>query len=301
MSSFAPGAKFAGHVIRAELGRGGMGVVYRATHVHLQREVALKILSPRVAADDQFRARFRREAEAAASVHHPNVVPIYDAGEDDGLLYVTMRFVAGVDLARLIAAEERLPAGRATRLVAQVAAALDAAEARGVLDRDVKPANVLIEGQHESEQALLTDFGLTKIMHAQTSLTETGALLGTIDYAAPELLSDEHVDARTDVYGLGCVLYQALTGQVPYPRNSTPAKILAHLEAPVPSLCAALPGASPELEAVVACALAKDPDERFVSAGELGRAALAAVGRPAGPWPSPSSVHVSMRTERATV
>src|SRR4051794_37118465 len=251
MSSLAPGSRFAGHVIGVELGRGGMGVVYRATHVHLQREVALKLLGPRVAADDQFRARFRREAEAAASLNHPNVVPVYDAGEEDGLLYVTMRYVEGVDLARLIATEGPLPLDRAAELVAQVAGALDAAHARGVLHRDVKPANVLIEGRGESEQALLTDFGLTKIMHAQTSLTETGALLGTIDYAAPELLSDEHVDARTDVYGLGCVLYQALTGQVPYPRNSTPAKILAHLEAPVPSLCAALPGASPELEAVV--------------------------------------------------
>ena len=244
MGSFAPGSTFAGHVIGAELGRGGMGVVYRATHLHLRREVALKVLSAKVAADDQFRARFRREAEAAASVHHPNIVPVYDAGEDDGFLYVTMRFVDGVDLARLLAAEERLPLDRAVRLVAQIGAALDAAHARGVLHRDVKPANVLIEGEGESERALLTDFGLTKIMHAQTSLTETGALLGTIDYAAPELLNDAHVDARTDVYGLGCVLYQVLTGEVPYPRSSAPAKIFAHLEAPVPSLAATLPEAS---------------------------------------------------------
>src|SRR4051794_22191840 len=297
MNSFAPGSRFARHVIGAGLGRGGMGIVYRATHVHLQREVALKILSPRVAADDQFRARFRREAEAAASVHHPNVVPVYDAGEDDGLLYVTMRFVEGVDLARLIAAEERLPAGRAARLVAEVAAALDAAHARGVLHRDVKPANVLIEGQRESEHALLTDFGLTKILHAQTSLTETGALLGTIDYAAPELLSDDHVDARTDVYGLGCVLYEALTGEVPYPRKSAPAKIFAHLEAPVPALSATLPEASPELEDVVRCALAKDPDDRFTSAGELGRAALDAVTQPSRP--RPARVAPDARTEPA--
>src|SRR4051794_26490716 len=167
MSSLAPGSRFAGHVIGVELGRGGMGVVYRATHMHLHRDVALKLLGPRVAADDQFRERFRREAKAAASVHHPNVVPVYDAGEEDGLLYVTMRYVEGVDLARLITAEGRLPLDRAVRLVAQVAGALDAAHALGVLHRDVKPANVLIEGEGEAEQALLTDFGLTKTVHAQ--------------------------------------------------------------------------------------------------------------------------------------
>src|SRR4051812_6447318 len=276
MSSLAPGSSFAGHVIGAELGRGGMGVVYKAMHVHLQRVVALKLLGPRVAADDQFRARFRREAEGAASVHHPNVVPVYDAGEEDGLLYVTMRFVEGVDLARLLAAEERLPLDRAVRLVAQIAAGLDAAHARGVIHRDVKPANVLIDLDGDSEVAVLTDFGLTKPMNADT-LTETGALLGTIDYAAPELLDGAAVDARTDVYALGCVLYEILSDEVPYPRTSVPARIFAHMEAAVPSLAAVVPDAPAALDAVIRCAMSKDPDDRYDSAGALGRAAVAAV------------------------
>jgi serine/threonine protein kinase len=216
MDELAVGATFADHVIRGVAGRGGMGVVYRALHVPLKREVALKVISPEISDDAELRARFRREFEAAALVQHPNVIPIYHAGEVDGRLYVTMRYVEGVDLARLIAIESRLEPARAATLVAQVAAALDAAHKAGLVHRDVKPANVLVEG----ERAWLTDFGLTKFVRSDSTQTAAGTLIGTFDYTAPEQLNELPVDARTDVYSLGCLLYQALTGSVPFERDS---------------------------------------------------------------------------------
>ena len=222
MAEFAIGATFADHVIRGVAGRGGMGVVYRALHVPLKREVALKVIASEVAQNEEFRARFRRELEAAASIQHPNVIAIHHAGEEDGQLYVTMRFVEGNDLARIVAAETRLEPVRAAVLIGQVAAALDAAHARGFVHRDVKPANVLVEGGDGIEHALLTDFGLTKTMQAETKVTQTGMLVGTFDYTAPEQLDERDVDARTDVYALGCVLFQTLTGRVPYPRDIAP-------------------------------------------------------------------------------
>ncbi len=280
MAEFAIGATFADHVIRGVAGRGGMGVVYRALHVPLKREVALKVIASEVAQNEEFRARFRLELEAAASIQHPNVIAIHHAGEEDGQLYVTMRFVDGNDLARIVAAETRLEPVRALVLIGQVAAALDAAHERGFVHRDVKPANVLVEGEGAVEHALLTDFGLTKTMQAETKVTQTGMLVGTFDYTAPEQLDEREVDARTDVYALGCVLFQTLTGRVPYPRDTLPAKLFAHFEAPPPSVTALVPEASPGLDAVIRRALAKDPGERYQSAGDLARAALAAVDRP---------------------
>ena len=238
MAEFAIGATFADHVIRGVAGRGGMGVVYRALHVPLKREVALKVIAPEISGDEEFRARFRRELEAAASIQHPNVIPIHHAGEQDGLLYVTMRYVDGDDLARLVAAETRLNPERAAVLIGQVAAALDAAHKRGFVHRDVKPANVLVEGEDGVEHALLTDFGLTKTMQSDEKVTQTGMLVGTFDYTAPEQLDERGVDARTDVYALGCVLFQTLTGRVPFPRDSIGAKLFAHFEAPPPSVTA---------------------------------------------------------------
>ena len=280
MAEFAIGATFADHVIRGVAGRGGMGVVYRALHVPLKREVALKVIASEVAQNEEFRARFRLELEAAASIQHPNVIAIHHAGEEDGQLYVTMRFVDGNDLARIVAAETRLEPVRALVLIGQVAAALDAAHERGFVHRDVKPANVLVEGEGGVEHALLTDFGLTKTMQAETKVTQTGMLVGTFDYTAPEQLDEREVDARTDVYALGCVLFQTLTGRVPYPRDTLPAKLFAHFEAPPPSVTALVPEAPPGLDAVIRRALAKDPGERYQSAGDLARAALAAVDRP---------------------
>src|SRR3954453_22662983 len=223
MDELEIGATFAEHVIRGVAGRGGMGIVYRAMHIPLKREVALKVIAPGVSADEEFRTRFRHEFEVAASIQHPNVIPIYHAGEFEDTLYVTMRYVGGVDLARLIMLETRLEPVRAAVLLGQVAAALDAAHARGLVHRDVKPANVLVEGTGELEHALLTDFGLTKVLQSNTKVTRTGTVIGTFDYTAPEQLNGSDVDARTDVYALGCVLFQTLTGRVPFPRDTVAA------------------------------------------------------------------------------
>src|SRR4051812_2182549 len=277
MPELAPGATFAGHVIRGVAGYGGMGIVYRATDVSLERDVALKLIAPEFSADAEFRRRFAREIRATASIQHPNVIPIYHAGEHDGLLYVTMRYIAGTDLARLLAARKTLEPQVAAAVIAQVADALDAAHRAGIVHRDVKPANVLIETEGDAMHAVLTDFGLMKDLRSTTQITEPGTIIGTFDYAPPEQLHEGAIDARADVYALGGVLYQALTGKVPYPRETAAATMLAHIDSPPPSLLAVLPDASELLGEVVRRAMAKDPRDRYPSAGDLGRSALGAV------------------------
>src|SRR3954471_11322109 len=285
MAELALGTTFAEHEIRGIAGRGGMGIVYRALDLRLKREVALKVIAPKASKDPEFRVRFQRECEVAASIHHPTLIPVYTAGEQDGSLYVTMRFVEGADLSVLLKRRGRLEPTSAASLIAQVGAALDAAHAYGIVHRDVKPANVLLDGEH----ALLTDFGLQRDIKADARITEPGTLIGTFDYIAPEQLEDGDVDARTDVYALGCVLYEALTGEVPYPVETPAAKMFAHLGAPPPSVIAKRPDAGDLLDAVVQRAMSKDPAERFASAGELGRAALEAVsgGPPTQVTPAP--------------
>ncbi len=265
------GSVFAGHRIESVAGRGGMGVVYVATHLALQRRVALKLIAHELSGDDSFRERFKQESMTAASIDHPNVIPIYHAGEEDGKLYITMRYVEGTDLRAMIEDRGKIEPAAAAQIVSEVASALDAAHARGLVHRDVKPANVLM-GQ--GGQAYLTDFGLTKHT-SQSGLTKTGMFVGTLDYIAPEQLQGGEVDARVDVYALGCVLYQALSGKVPYPRDSEPAKIWAHMQEPPPSVTG-LPDVPPQFEDVVQRAMAKQPDDRFLSTGDLGRAAVAA-------------------------
>ncbi|MEX2195189.1 MAG: protein kinase [Thermoleophilaceae bacterium] len=278
MSELATGSEFAGHRIEGVAGRGGMGVVYVATHLALDRRVALKVITPQYAEDSGFRERFKRESKTAASINHPNVIPIYHAGEEDGLLYITMYLVEGTDLKDLIVSRGGLPPAEAAGLVSQVGDALDAAHARGLVHRDIKPGNVVIEGSDGQARAYLTDFGLTKKASSQSGLTGTGMFVGTLDYIAPEQLQGKPVDARSDVYALGCVLYQALSGQVPYPRDSEPAKIWAHMGEPPPSLAETAPGVPRDFEEVVGRAMAKEPEQRYPSAGDLGRAALAAAG-----------------------
>jgi serine/threonine protein kinase len=289
MGELELGSAFAGHVVRAVVGRGGMGLVYRAMHLALKREVALKVISPELSADPEFGERFQRECEAAAAIDHAHVIPIYDAGSENGQLYLTMRLVEGVDLARALVVRGRLEPIEAARLAAQLAGALDAAHRQGLVHRDIKPANVLLEeGRGDALYALLTDFGLSKRMDARNELTQVGIFVGTIDYAAPEQLRGGTIDVRTDVYALGCLLYHVLTGRVPYPGESDAAKILAHVEAPPPPLGSLVPGMPEGLEEVVRCAMAKERERRYASAGALGEAALASVGlapalRPRGP------------------
>ena len=267
-----PGELLGGCRVEGVIARGGMGVVYRATQLQLQRPVALKVITADRAGDPEFRERFERESRMAAAIDHPNVVPVYAAGEDRGALYIVMRYVPGSDLHALIKANGALPGPRAAAIVAQVAAALDAAHAAGLVHRDVKPANVLLPSA--GDHAYLSDFGLVQSLDPHEPLTESGRWIGTVDFASPEQLGGEPVDARSDVYSLGCVLYATLTGAPPFPRGTVSATLLAHLRDAPPKPSAS--GADAQFDRVIARALAKDPDDRYPSAGDLGRATLAA-------------------------
>jgi non-specific serine/threonine protein kinase len=253
-----------------------MGVVYRAVEVELSRPVALKVIAPALASQPGFRERFQRECRAAAALDHPHIIPVYAAGEHDGVLYIAMRLVEGTDLRALIAADGPIAPVRATQIVAQVAAALDSAHAHGFVHRDVKPANVLIEPRDNAEHAYLTDFGLIKGSESESGLTTAGHWVGTVDYVAPEQFRGEPVTADADVYGLGCMLYEALTGQVPFPRDNELAKLWAHASEPPPSASTLVARVPPALAAVAQRAMAKLPKDRFASAGEFGAAAVAA-------------------------
>lgn len=274
MAELAAGSVFAGYRIEEVAGRGGMGVVYRATQLALNRPAALKLIAPELADDDAFRARFKRESEIAASIDHPNVIPVYEAGEAEERLFITMRYVDGTDLSALIQREGRLEPEHAIRIVEQIGAALDAAHKRGLVHRDIKPANVLIS---EDEQVYLTDFGLTKQTTSVSGLTKTGQFIGTLDYVPPEQIEGKRADARADVYSLGCVLYHELTGKRPYERDSDVAIMYAHLSDPPPTVTHAVPDVPPGLDDVIERAMAKKPDERYPSAGDLARAAQQAV------------------------
>src|SRR3954463_1892326 len=270
VTPLAPGDVFGDFRIESVAGRGGMGVVYRAVQLDLGRPVALKLIASDRAADPVFRERFERESRLAALIDHPNVVPVHGAGEEDGQLYLVMRYVPGTDLHRLLKRDGPLEPMRAAEIVAQVASALDAAHAAGLVHRDVKPANVLIAGEH----AYLGDFGLTRMLSSEEQLTETGQWLGTTDFSSPEQVQGERGDARADIYSLGCVLHAALLGGPPFPRSTIPATLPAHLHDPPPRPSER--GAPEGFDRVMARALAKGPADRYPSAGDLGRAALAA-------------------------
>ena len=260
-----------------EIGRGGMGVVYRAAQLSLERPVALKVISEALSDREGFRERFERESRLAASLDHPNIIPVYAAGEHDGVLFIVMRYVDGTDLRALLVAEGALDPARAAGVVAQVASALDAAHERGLVHRDVKPANILVAARGGGEHTYLTDFGLTKRTASDSGLTAAGEWVGTLDYVAPEQLRGESVDGRADVYALGCVLYELLTGRVPFVRDDDIAKLWAHISDPAPSPLELAPDTPRALAAVVERCMEKDPDDRFQTAGDMGRAALAAV------------------------
>lgn len=279
------GTELAGHQILAVIGRGGMAVVYLAEHLRLGRKVALKVLGPELAEDEAFRERFIRESRIAAGLDHPNIVTVYDAGEADGILYISMRYVEGTDLERLLRAETSLEPTRAVSIVSQCAAALDAAHAEGLVHRDVKPANILLAAERHTstDRVYLSDFGVTKRLHSGAGLTRTGQFVGTVDYVAPEQIQGELVDGRADVYSLTCVLYRCLTGEVPFPRDTEVGTIYAHLEDPAPSPSERWPELPSRLDEVLARALAKSPDERFETCGGLAEAAAGAIRPPAIP------------------
>jgi serine/threonine protein kinase len=285
-----PDIQIAGYRIEARLGRGGMGEVYRAVQLSLGRRVALKVLAPKLADDDVFRRRFLRESRIAASIDHPSIIPIYETGEDGGLLYIAMRYVDGMDLSTLLRREGRLEPARALAIMAQVASALDAAHARGLVHRDVKPANILLAAAPADGDGhcYLCDFGLIKqvdAQQAQSALTATDQFVGTIPYVAPEQIEGHDLDGRADVYSLGCVLFHCLTGSVPFERMNDIEVVFAHLREPPPSLSSRAPGLPTAMDAVVARAMAKSRDDRWPTCSALVTAMLAEV-RSTAPAPT---------------
>jgi tRNA A-37 threonylcarbamoyl transferase component Bud32 len=276
-TKFERGYVFAGYRIDELIGRGGMGMVYRATNVALNRIYALKVLAPELLEDERFQERFRREIRVAASLQHPNVVGIHYAGEHEGLLFLAMDYVHGTDLREILKKSGALHPERAVELLSQAASAIDAAHARGLIHRDVKPANILITVKDGEERAYLTDFGVAKRFDTVADLTATGVVVGTVDYMAPEQITGGHVDARTDIYALGCVFFQMLSGHVPYERDNSVAKLFAHVSDPPPSIEGELAELYPTFGQVVEKAMAKDPADRYLSAGDFLRDAAAAL------------------------
>ena len=272
MADLSLGSVFAGYRIEAVAGRGGMGVVYRATDLALNRPVALKLIAPSMAGDDAFRRRFKTEAQVAASLDHPNVVPIFHAGEHQGALYLAMRYVEGRDLSTEIKEKGQLDARRAADIVGQIASALGAAHSSGLVHRDVKPGNVLLTPH---DHAYLSDFGLTKRALPDSDETRTGHLVGTLNYVAPEQIRGEAVGPGADIYALGCVLFHLVTGSPPFPMDSDEAKLWAHVSEPPPPVRSVAVDADPAFDPVIERAMAKKPEERFETAEELADAAHA--------------------------
>ena len=275
------GDEFAGYRVRAVLGRGGMSVVYQAENLRLSSVIALKVLAPELASDDVFRARFLEESRIAASLNHPNVIPIYDMGSQDDLLYIAMRYVSGTDMRQMIKKRGRILPATALFLIGQAARALDAAHRKGLVHRDVKPGNLLIErgsDDADPDHVYLADFGITKHAMSRSGLTSTGQFLGTIDYVAPEQIRGTSVLGLADQYSLGCVLYECLTGRVPFEKDLDAAIIWAHVEE-TPTMPTVLrPDLPPEIDQVFGRVLAKRPDERYGSCREFVEAARMALG-----------------------
>jgi serine/threonine protein kinase len=298
------GRQIAGYRIEREIGRGGMAVVYRARDLRLDRTVALKLLAPELARNDTFRRRFTHESRAAAAIDHPHIVPVFEAGETDGVLYIAMRYVSGSDLRHLLDSRGPLAPAVALRIAAQIASALDAAHENGLVHRDVKPGNILVARGTDSdhpEHAYLTDFGLTKKSLSLTGFTRVGQFVGTLDYVAPEQISGKPVDARCDVYGFACVVYECLAGGPPFRRDDDMALLWAHQYDEPPPLTEARPDLDPHVDAVLAKALAKSPDDRHASCLAFVDALRAATtgGPEAGHTPTEVDLPVVERAKEA--
>ena len=272
--STSPGRQIAGYQIEQELGRGGMAIVYRARDVNLGRIVALKILAPQLASDDSFRQRFIQESRAAAAVDHPHIIPVFEAGKADGELFIAMRYVSTGDVRTLLDASGALPVSRAVAIVAQVASALDAAHAHGLVHRDVKPANILLaqSADGQSDHVYLSDFGLSKQSLAPTGLTAAGQFLGTLDYIAPEQIEGRPVDGRADLYALACATVEMLTGTPPFRRAENIALMYAQLSEPPPLLRERRPELPAAVDVVMGRALAKAPADRYATCMEFAAA-----------------------------
>jgi serine/threonine-protein kinase len=289
----------AGYRVDEQIGAGGMAVVYRARDERLGRPVALKVLAPSLASDAEFRARFVREWRAATAVEHPHIIPVYAADEADGILYIAMRLVNGGDLSSLVRRTGPLAPEQAAGFVSAVASALDAAHGIGLVHRDIKPGNMLLDSASGlPDHVYLSDFGLTKNAQSGTALTTTGSFMGTPDYVAPEQINGARVDGRTDQYALACVAVYLLTGRPPFSRSETVALLWAHMTDAPPSLSALRPGLPPAVDAVIARAMAKSPDERYGTCGQFAAAlrkaltaatppAAAVLSRAAAPPPAP--------------
>ncbi|MFY9932571.1 MAG: serine/threonine-protein kinase [Streptosporangiaceae bacterium] len=275
------GDEFAGYRLRSVLGRGGMSVVYQAENPRLGSVIALKVLAPELAHDDVFRARFLEESRIAASLNHPNVIPIYDMGSSNGLLYIAMRYVSGTDMRQMIKKRGRILPSTAVFLTGQAARALDAAHRKGLVHRDVKPGNLLVErggDDDDPDHVYLADFGITKHAMSRSGLTSTGQFVGTIDYVAPEQIRGTSVLGSADQYSLGCVLYECLTGRVPFEKDLDAAIIWAHVEE-TPTMPTVLrPELPPEVDEVFGRVLAKRPGDRYASCRDFVEAARAALG-----------------------
>ena len=293
----APNSTFASYKIERLVGRGGMGAVYEARRLSDDAPVALKLVLGEHAHNARFLARFEREGRLASRLTHPHLVPLYETGTENGVPFLAMAYVEGTDLYAAVVERERLHPVTVARIVFQVGSALDAAHAEGLVHRDVKPGNILLERRQDEVHAYLTDFGLSKHVDSTSGVTGTGQWVGTVDYAAPEQVQAQDTDARTDVYALGCVLYRALAGSVPYPRDRDVDKLVAHLSDPPPKVTAAVTGVPAAFDDVVETAMATRPEDRYQSAGELGQAALDAARKagaePADPVPFPTAPGVA--------
>ena len=275
LTGLAPGSRVAGYLIEELVGVGGMAAVFRARDVGLGRLVALKLLT----GDEAIRQRFAGEALAAAAVDHPNIIPVYAAGEADGYQYIAMRFVVGEDLHALVRREGGLSARRVAAFISPVASALDAAHEAGLVHRDVKPANILVDARPGwPEHVYLSDFGVARHLRSIGSLTMPGQFLGTPDYAAPEQASGQLVDGRADQYALACVAYELLSGSVPFKRDEPVLVLYAHVSAPPPRLTAARPDLPAAADAVLARAMEKLPERRYDSCGDFADALREALG-----------------------
>jgi tRNA A-37 threonylcarbamoyl transferase component Bud32 len=295
MSGLAVGQELGGYRLEAVAGRGGMGVVYRARQIRLDRVVALKVIAPELAADEEFRERFQREARLLAAVEHPHVIPVYEADEADGELFLSMRWVDGGDLRTEIALSGGLDPDRAQRLLAQIADALDAVHARGLVHGDIKPANALLESREGTEHAYLSDFGAGRGVET----TAPGQWLGTVEYVAPETIQGTAPDPRSDRYALACVAFEALTGAPPFHRDTPWATLWAHANEPPPSARERRPALPAAVDAVLGRGLAKDPEARYASARRLLEALADALL--AGRGPSTSVVPTTAEALQAPV